>query len=97
MASETLRLPARIEQENASNHASLAPLVEALSARLAAAEGEVAVMKAAFRAHMLECEAGLDAARGRLGQARNVEQRCKAILERMRTLIARVEDKVADR
>jgi len=88
MASEIGRVVGQIERENTANHASLAPLVEALAARLAAVEGEQAVTKAAFRAHLIECDGALDAARNRLGQARNVEQRCKQILEKMRSLLA---------
>lgn len=86
MALGELRAVSGKEQENAANPASLAPLVEALAVRLAAVEGELATTRAAFRAHLMECEAALDVAQSRLGQARNVEQRCKKILEQCRAL-----------
>jgi hypothetical protein len=89
MAAGELRAVSRDQQENAPNPAPLAPLVEALAVRLAAVEGELAVSKAALRAHLIECDGALDAARGRLGQARNVEQRCKKLLEQMRMLVAK--------
>jgi len=91
MAREELRVLTGTEQEKAANPASLAPLIEALSARLAACEGELATSRSALRAHLLECDASLDVARSRLGQARNVEQRCKRILETVRALAQQVE------
>jgi len=86
MALEPVRQIARNDQDLPLNPAPLAPLVEALAARVASLEGELASTRAAVRAHMLECDAQLDVARQRLGQARNVEQRCRKILEQMRLL-----------
>lgn len=88
MALGQLREVSGKEQENAANPASLAPLVEALAVRLAAVEGELATCRAALRAFTLEQDAALQVAKDRLGQARNVEQRCKKLLETMRLLVA---------
>jgi len=89
MALGQLREVSGKEQENAANPASLAPLVEALAVRLAAVEGEMATCRAALRAFTLEQDAALQVAQDRLGQARNVEQRCKKLLETMRLLVAK--------
>jgi len=88
MAAPELRAVASNQHENAANPASLAPLVEALATRLAAVEGEMATVRAAVRAMALEADQAHDLVKDRLGQARNVEQRCKQILERMRKLLA---------
>lgn len=88
MASAELRALSGKEQEHAANPAPLAPLVEALAVRLAAVEGELATCRAALRAFTLEQDAAMQVAKDRLSQARNVEQRCKKLLETMRRMVA---------
>lgn len=87
MAGE-LRHIAEKQQENGANLAPLGPLVEALAARLAAVEGDVIVLRAAARTAEIERDAAMLIVKDRLGQARNVEQRCKKLLETMRKLLA---------
>jgi len=79
----------RIPQQETTNHAGLAHLVEGLAARVAALEADGAMLRASLRALSMEVEVMSEAAKSRLGQARNVEQRCKQTLERMRALLAR--------
>jgi len=77
-------------RESGAKEADLAPLVGAHGARIGNLEGECAALRAQLRAVAFEVDAGLAAAKSRLGQVRNVESRSKALLEQMRALHADV-------
>lgn len=78
---EVVRLP-----ESGAKDSDLVVHVERLSARIATLEAEFDGLKRAQQTMGFAVDAGLDATKSRLGQIRNVEQRCRKIWEQMRAL-----------
>ena len=80
--------PARVLQmpEPSAKDAGVASLVESHGARIGDCEGQIAALKAQVRAIAFSVDEGLDATKSRLGQIRNVEQRCRKLWEQMRLL-----------
>ena len=72
--------------ERSAKEPTLGALVEALSARVALLEGESSSLHAKMSALALEADAVFAATKSRLGQIRNVEQRCRKYYEAARNL-----------
>ena len=82
------RKPAEVVklQDLGAKDSDLACEVERCKAKIVTLEAEIDGLKRAQQTMGFAVDAGLDATKSRLGQIRNVEQRCRKLWEQMRQL-----------